>query len=105
MVHSNLDKNIFFCFCSGLFKPIKPRDLASKIKNLDILRESGTLLRELLQDVDFGLDDKFCDDEEIKNSWENTHMPEGLLTFFSSLVNIFNAQMANIQSVVGVDEY
>ena len=84
MVHSNLDKNIFFCFCSGLFKPIKQGDLASKIKNLDILRESGTLLRELLQDVDFGLDDKFCDDEEIK---------------------IFNAQMANIQSVVGVDEY
>ena len=74
-------------------------------KNLDILRESGTLLRELLQDVDFVLDDNFCDVEEIKTSWENTHMPDGLLTLFSSLFNIPKAQMANIQSVVGVDEY
>ena len=84
MVHSNLD-NFFVFFCLGLFKPIKPGDLASKIKKLDILRESGTLLRELLQDVDFGLDDKFCDVEEIKNSRENTHMPEGLLTFLPPL--------------------
>ena len=32
-------------------------------------------------------------------------MPAGLLTFFSFLVNIPKAQMANIQSAVGVDEY
>ena len=56
-------------------------NLVAKIKNLDILRQSGSLLRGLIQQVDSGLGDKFCDSEEIKESWEKTQMPDGLLTF------------------------
>jgi len=36
-------------------------DLAIKLKNQNIMREAGIKLREALMDVDFGLQDKFCD--------------------------------------------
>ena len=56
------------------------------------------LLRELLQNVDFGLDDKFCGIKEIKNSWYNTHMSDGLLTFSPSLFN-FHKRSNGLHSI------
>jgi hypothetical protein len=79
---------------------VRPEDLVVKVKNLDILRQSGILLRGLIQKVDFGLGDKFCDSEEIKESWEKTQMSDGLLTFFSSLFNIPKARMGKIQAIM-----
>ena len=79
---------------------IEPGDLACKIKNLDVLKEAGTLLRTLLKDVDFGLTDKFCDAEQLKESWEKTQMPDGLLTFFSALFEIPKADMSQIEAII-----
>ena len=45
----------------------------------------------------FKLDDRFCDGYELKDSWENTTMPDQLLTFFSALFNISRSQMLNIK--------
>ena len=50
--------------------------------------EAGIQLRKAIQRVDFGLQDSFCDSQDLQDSWENTMMPESLLTFFSALFHI-----------------
>ena len=37
---------------------------------------------------DFGLEDKFCNAQELRESWSNTQIPDILLTLFALLFNI-----------------
>lgn len=67
---------------------VSAADLAIKLKNQDIMREAGTKLREALLDVDFGLQDSFCDSADLKASWEKTMMPAPLLTFLGALFKV-----------------
>lgn len=67
---------------------INAADLAIKLKNQDIMREAGTKLREALMDVDFGLQDSFCDSNDLKASWKRTMMPAPLLTFLAVLFKV-----------------
>ena len=63
----------------GFSSDITVSDIAKHMKNQNVLQHAGTILREAFKKVDFGLADRFCDGAELKNSWENTHMPEPLL--------------------------
>ena len=47
--------------------------------------------------VDFGLGDKFCDADEIRHLWENTPMPDVLLTFFAAFFRIKRSKLLKIQ--------
>lgn len=76
------ESDIFFS--SG----ITAADLTIKLRNQNIMREAGAKLREVLLDVDFGLQDSFCDSTDLKDSWESTVMPAPLLTFLSALYKI-----------------
>lgn len=67
---------------------ISAADLAIKLKNQDIMREAGTQLRKVLKDVDFGLQDSFCDSTDLKSSWEGTIMPAPLRTFLAALFKV-----------------
>ena len=46
-----------------------------------------------MQDVDFGLENKFADAEELKYSWKSTRMPDEILLFFSTLFNIKKTEL------------
>ena len=63
---------------------ITPADLAAKLKHLNIYKEAGKRLRDLLLKVDFGLGHSFCDADDLKDAWENHSMPDEICTFFSS---------------------
>ena len=67
---------------------ISSADVASKISNLNILKSAGESLRQSIKEVDFGLDDSFCDAPSLKRSWENTAIPDDWMTFYSALFNI-----------------
>ena len=45
-------------------------------------------IRKVLFSVDLGLEDKFCNAQKLRDSWSNTQLPDVLLTYLSSLVNI-----------------
>ena len=62
--------------------------LALKIKNQNIMAEAGKMVRAELLKVNFGLQDSFCDKNDLKRSWEETTMPDCLMTFFGALFNI-----------------
>ena len=55
---------------------------------MDNIKRTVKTLREALLKVDFGSHDKFCDAEELKQSWFTKRMPVELVSFFSVLVNI-----------------
>lgn len=67
---------------------ISSEALAQKIKNQNIMVEARKKIREELKSIDFGLQDSFCDETNLKSSWENVSMPDCLLSFFASLFNI-----------------
>ena len=46
------------------------------------MREPGTQLRNALSDVDFGLQDSFCDNADLRASWEKQQCPRLLLIFY-----------------------
>ena len=76
---------------------ITAADLAIKIKNLDAVKQVGETLNEAAKQIDYGLDNKFCDAEELRHSWENNPMPDEWLTFYSALYDIPKSLMAKIE--------
>ena len=54
---------------------VNAAQLTAKIKNTNVMKTAGVSLKQALQKVDFGIEDKFCDAEELKPSWEQTSMP------------------------------
>ena len=87
---------------------IKTSNLLVKLKNQDIMREAGLQLRKDLKEVDFGLEDSFCDSTDLKDSWERTRMPDSMLTFFSALYSIpkhklFRSNAKEFSDMINVD--
>ena len=56
--------------------------------NLDCIKAAGKHNGNVLLYVDFGLEDRFCDAQKLRESWSNTQIPDVLLAFFTSLFNI-----------------
>ena len=55
---------------------------------MDNRKTAVKAIREALLMVDFGLQDKFCDAEELKHPWSTTRMTDELIFFFSVFFNI-----------------
>ena len=67
---------------------ISPADLAIKLKNLNVYDECGSNLRKLLMNVTFGLNDSFCDADDLEEAWRKTVMPSEMVSMFSALCKI-----------------
>lgn len=57
--------------------------------------------RDSLKDYSFDLDDKFCDENDIKTSWENSKIPQPFLRFLSKLFN-FEAKILAQSELINV---
>ena len=51
------------------------------------MREAGLQLAKDFDEVDFGLEDSFCDSTELKESWERTKTPDSWLTLCAAFCN------------------
>ena len=74
---------------------ISIEDLTRTPRNKDVVRSAGEILREAFNQIDFKLADRFCDGNELKESWENT--PDQVLTFFAALFGIRRLRMLQIE--------
>ena len=90
-----LGKSIQFCTPDrknqSLFvysSSVSTADIINTIRSLDTIKSAAKSIRTALKQVDFKLQDRFCDAEELKQSWLNTKIPDELLTFFSELFDI-----------------
>lgn len=79
-------------------------DIATKIRNINVLKDAGEALRSSMMKVDFGLDDRFCDVDDLKKSWKETTIPDEWLTFYSSLFRISKALLLRMKGMQMVDE-
>ena len=82
---------------------ITAREMVQKLHTLDVMRNAGNILREsFLKEVDFGLDDSFCDKQDLTASWASQRMHESAAEFLSVRYNISkHTVMANF---IGGDE-
>ena len=69
-------------------------DVINSLRSLNNIKSGALDIRRALLDVDFGLNDKFCDADELKDSWKNIQVPEVLLSFFATLFNIKKMSLA-----------
>ena len=60
---------------------------------MDSIKKAAKVMREALLKLDVGLQDKFCDAEELKHLWFTTRMPDELISFFSVSVKIKKAEI------------
>ena len=77
---------------------IELQDIVKKMRSLDSIKTAAATIRQSLLDLDFGLDDKFCDAEELKEASRKKVMPDVLLTFST----LFNLRLRNL--LQGIDE-
>lgn len=54
----------------------------------DYISECANIFKKSLQDVNFDLHDKFCDETDLRLAWESSNIPEAFLTFFSKLFDV-----------------
>jgi len=76
---------------------ISVEDLTRTLRNKDVVRSAGEILRNTFSEVDFKLADRFCDGNELRESWEKTPMPDQVLTFFGALFGIKRSRMLKIE--------
>lgn len=67
---------------------VSAEEMADKIRSTDHIRTCAESLRNVLLETDLGLQDKFCDANELEQAWNNITIPEPVLTFLSSLCNV-----------------
>lgn len=104
------DEQIQFCPSVRKYEPLlvfssdlSRDDLARVIRSRNTVRDAGDILRKALLKVDFGLQDKFCDSENLETSWTGTKIPDALLTFFSSLFGVRKALLMQTEPCL-IDE-
>lgn len=51
----------------------------------EVLKKSAQIIRESLFNTNYDLDDRFCDSNDLKNSYENEKIPAHILRFFIKL--------------------
>ena len=63
-------------------------DVINTLRPLDGAKSAARTIREKLRNVDFGLQDKICDAEELKLAWRTAKIPDEVMVFFSEPFNI-----------------
>ena len=61
---------------------IKIEDVMTKLRSINTIKEAAELIKTSLKSTDFGLEDKFCDSEELTNAWVKSEPPACLINFF-----------------------
>ena len=50
---------------------VTPDDMAANIRSIDIIKDAALILRDELMNTKFDLGDKFCDAQDLIDSWIN----------------------------------
>ena len=67
---------------------VKLNDVVNMLRSMDATKAAASELRRSILSLDYGLKDKFCDAEEVKESWRSTKMPDQWITFLCELFNV-----------------
>ena len=68
-------------------------DVVKRLRSLDTTKKVAEKLRKSFLEIDFELNDKFCDGEDLLGSWDNLPLSDEILTFLGTLFNINPAKL------------
>ena len=68
-------------------------DVVKRLRSLDTTKNVAEKLRRSFLEIDFDLNDKFCDGEDLLGSWDNLPLSDEILTFLVTLFNINPAKL------------
>ena len=77
------------------------KHVIQKLKSINAITLEATKFRKSLNKFTFNLKNKFCDEKNLKNFWNNTYMPHNLIYFSSFFLNIPQSYLCSYQ----VDPY
>ena len=77
--------------------------VVNSLRNLNVIKEAAITIRKSPLEVNFGLDDSFCDAQQLKQSWRETKIPSSLVTFFSALFNISSTKLMKSETSPEID--
>lgn len=83
---------------------VQPNDMVDLIRSKDVIIDSAKQLKSSFRSVDFGLADQFCDEGNLKLSWENMNITDDILKFFSVLFSFDIEQFKNYSENADTDE-
>ena len=63
-------------------------DVAKRLRSKEKKKNVSEKLRKIFLEVDFNLNDNFCDGEDLLGSWDNLPLTDEILTFLGTLFNI-----------------
>lgn len=66
---------------------VTAENMAETIRDTDPIRQCGEVIRQCLMDYDFGLQDRFCDANDLKQAWKSMRIPNVLLKFLGTVFN------------------
>ena len=75
-------------------KNLSAEDLVDTIRANDPICESAQMIRGLLLQGNFDLQDKFCDFHDLEESWKNIVGPEQITIFLATLFNFESIEYA-----------
>ena len=67
---------------------IRVKFSSKRLRSIDSTKLAAKKIRDVFPAMDFNIPDKFCDAEDLRNSWEQFCIPDELITFFGTLFNI-----------------
>ena len=65
-------------------KSVPIENIAETVRTSDPISQSADMIRQCLLDMNFDLQDRFCDSKDLEIAWENMVIPKPLLNFFST---------------------
>ena len=72
---------------------IQLNDVVNSVRRMNVMKSAAATISEALLNVDFKVENRFCDAQELKKSYKTTKVPDVLLTFFSVLLNQGRAKL------------
>ena len=67
---------------------LTPDAMAAKIRSIDIIKDAALILRDELMNTKFDLDDKFCDAQDLRDSWINGIIKPNTEYFLATLLKL-----------------
>ena len=58
------------------------KDIVNILRSQDTMKDAAIKIRQALLIMNFNLGDKFCNSEELENSWHNINIPDTIVSFF-----------------------
>ena len=58
------------------------------MRKINIIKEAAVQIRQGFSSMNFNINNKFCDAEELAETWDNFNIPDEIIAFFSTLFNV-----------------